>query len=312
MLKRLSILLPVLLLAACSASDGGNGAAVPAPAQTAASAPAATAAPTPQAAVPATDSSAAAPATTASAPAAASTAAMPAATEPTATAPAETAAPPPAAAASRTAFVDSGKWVEGKHYFLISPTQPKVSNTSKIEVVEAFSYGCPACFQAHAFVDKLAASLPDDAVMVYLPVAFRPDENWPVYQRAFYAAQALGVALKAHDAMFDATWKTGETATYDLATGRPKPQAQWPGIEDMAKFYTQFGISADEFVAVANSFSINTRMKRADELVKAYEVGSTPTFVIDGKYRFDVISAGGYPQMIELAQWLVAKEAAGQ
>jgi thiol:disulfide interchange protein DsbA len=53
-------------------------------------------------------------------------------------------------------------------------------------------------------------------------------------------------------------------------------------------------------------------MKRADELVKAYEVGSTPTFVIDGKYRFDVISAGGYPQMIELAKWLVAKEAAGK
>jgi thiol:disulfide interchange protein DsbA len=307
MLKRLSILLPVLLLAACSASDGGNGAAATAPAAAAATVAA------PAAETPADSTSATAPATAQSAPAPAATAAEPASTEPADPAEtSETAAAAPAASASATDFVDTGKWVEGKHYFLISPTQPKVSNTSKIEVVEAFSYGCPACFQAHAFVDKLAASLPADAVMVYLPVAFRPDENWPVYQRAFYAAQALGVAAKAHDAMFDATWKTGETATYDLGTGRPKPQAQWPGIEDMAKFYTQFGVSADEFVAVANSFSINTRMKRADELVKAYEVGSTPTFVIDGKYRFDVISAGGYPQMIELAKWLVAKEAAGK
>ena len=306
MLKRLSILLPVMLLAACSASDGGNSAAATAPAAAAATVAAPAAAPAAE--TPADSTSAAAPATAQSVPAAAATAAEPA--DPAETS--ETAAAIPAAATPATDFVDTGKWVEGKHYFLISPTQPKVSNTSKIEVVEAFSYGCPACFQAHAFVDKLASSLPADAVMVYLPVAFRPDENWPVYQRAFYAAQALGVAAKAHDAMFEATWKTGETATYDLATGRPKPQAQWPGIEDMARFYTQFGVSADEFVAVANSFSINIRMKRADELVKAYEVGSTPTFVIDGKYRFDVISAGGYPQMIELAKWLVAKEAAGK
>jgi protein dithiol oxidoreductase (disulfide-forming) len=57
---------------------------------------------------------------------------------------------------------------------------------------------------------------------------------------------------------------------------------------------------------------VNTKMKRADELVKAYGVGGTPTFVVDGKYRFDVRSAGGYQQAIDLAQWLVAKEAAGK
>jgi thiol:disulfide interchange protein DsbA len=46
--------------------------------------------------------------------------------------------------------------------------------------------------------------------------------------------------------------------------------------------------------------------------VKAYGVEGTPTIVIDGKYRFDGRSAGGYAQMLELAQYLVAKEAAGK
>ncbi|HET7359665.1 MAG TPA: thiol:disulfide interchange protein DsbA/DsbL [Rhodanobacteraceae bacterium] len=292
MLKHVPMVLCVLLLAACSASDGGTDGTPPAattvaPASTVA--PAGTAASMPPAA------SVAAPVAAASSPAVPAAASTPA---------------PPATAA--TAFVDDGKWVEGKNYFLIQPAQPKVTETDKIEVVEAFSYGCPACDHAHAFIDKLAASLPSNAVMVYLPVAFRPDENWPVYQRAFYAAQALGIAAKAHDAMFDATWKTGETATYDLAAGKPKPQAQWPTIEDIAKFYSRFGVSADEFVAVANSFSVNTKMKRAVELVKAYEVGETPTLVVDGKYRFTFTSAGGYAQGIELAKWLVAREAAGK
>jgi thiol:disulfide interchange protein DsbA len=34
--------------------------------------------------------------------------------------------------------------------------------------------------------------------------------------------------------------------------------------------------------------------------------------VVNGKYRYDVTSAGGYAQAIELTQWLVAKEAAGK
>src|SRR6185312_12583435 len=190
MLKRLAILCAALLaLTACGhSSDNGTAApATPAAASTAATAPAAPA--------------------TANAPAAAATAATTAA------------ATPPAAAP----FVDDGKWVEGKDYFRIDPAQPKAVATDKIEVVEVFSYACPACNSFHTAMDQIEKSLPADAVVHYLPAAFRPDENWPVYQRAFYAAEALGVRAKTQDAMFDATWKTGETATYDLSTGRPKP-----------------------------------------------------------------------------------------
>jgi hypothetical protein len=51
---------------------------------------------------------------------------------------------------------------------------------------------------------------------------------------------------------------------------------------------------------------------RADELIRAYEVDSTPTIVVNGKYRFTAATAGGYPQSIELVQWLISKEAAGK
>lgn len=247
------------------------------------------------------------------APASTMTVAAPAVPNSAAPAAVDTAAPAetmPAAAAAAP-FVDNGKWVEGKNYFVIEPAQP-TSHPGKIEVTEVFSYACPACYGFHSTADQIAKSLPPNAVMNYLAASFRPDENWPVFQRAFYAAQALGVVDKTHDAMFDAAWKTGELATYDLKAEKPKPKDAWPTIDDIAKFYAKYGVDPKEFVGVANSFSINTQMKRADELMKAYGVDSTPTMIIDGKYRFTTSSAGGFAQSIELTQWLVAKEAAGK
>ncbi|MBN8923139.1 MAG: protein-disulfide isomerase [Rhodanobacter sp. 68-29] len=293
MLKRLPILCAALLALAACGHSGDNGTAAPAAASTTATAPAA---------------SAPAPAASA-APASAATAA--AASAATAAAPADsTAAAAPAAPAQP--FVDDGKWVEGKDYFRIDPAQPKAIATDKIEVVEVFSYACPACNSFHGAMDQIEKSLPANAVVHYLPAAFRPDENWPVYQRAFYAAEALGVRAKTQDAIFDATWKTGETATYDLNTGRPKPKGAWPTIEDLAKFYAKHGVDPKEFIAVANSFSVNTKMKQADDLIKAYGVPGTPSIVVDGKYRFSPSDVGTVQRAIELTQWLVAKEAAGK
>jgi protein dithiol oxidoreductase (disulfide-forming) len=297
MLKRLTFLCAALLaVTACSHNGSDNGTAAqpqPAPAQT--SAPAAPA----SAAKPAA-------ASTAAAPAAASTANTPAAT-PAAASTAAAAKP----ATPATPFVDDGKWVEGKNYFTIEPAQP-TGNPDKIVVTEAFSYACPACNAFHTSADQLAKTLPADAVMAYLPVSFRPDENFPLFQRAYFAAKALGVAEKTQDAMFDAVWKTGELSSDDLTTGRPKPQSAWPTLDDVAKFYAKYGVDPKEFVAVANSFSINTQMKRADDMVKAYGVEGTPTIIVNGKYRFTPGDAGGYGQSIELAKWLVSKEAAGK
>ncbi len=293
MFKRLPFLCAALLaLAACSHdnsdSGSGNTASPVAPAISTSTAPA-------------TTSSAAAAAST-SAPAASSSAMA------TAAAPsASTAAP----AAPAVPFVDTGKWVAGKNYFLIDPPQP-TSHPGKIEVTEVFSYGCPACNAFHTTADQIARSLPANAVMNYLPAAFRPDENWPMYQRAFYTAQALGLVNKTQDAVFDAAWKTGELSTYNLKGSGLKPKEAWPTIEDAAKFYAKYGADPKEFIGIANSFTVNTKMKQADDLVKAYGVSGTPTIVVNGKYRLDTTSAGGYAQTVELTQWLVAKEAAGK
>ncbi len=196
----------------------------------------------------------------------------------------------------------------GKQYFVIEPPQP--TNTGdKIEVLEVFSYACPACNMVQPTMRKLKAALPENAQIDYLPASFRSDEDWPMFQRAFFTMQALGILDKAHEATFDAIWKdNGPLRISDPTTRRPV--SPMPSIEDAARFYAQFGVTPEEFLGVANSFAVNTKMKRADQQLKAYGVDSTPTLIVNGKYRVTGVSAGGFDKLIEVVLYLVHKESA--
>lgn len=203
------------------------------------------------------------------------------------------------------------KWVEGKNYFAIQNPQP-TGQPDKVVVTEVFSFGCPACNQFQPFINKLRAELPAGAVLRFLPAAFIPTEDWPVLQRAYFTAKALGVDTPtSHDAMFKAIWgPNGPLATYDMATQRPKSMADMPKIEDVAKFYAQYGAKPDTFVATANSFAINLEMKRADKQIVTWGIDSTPTLVINGKWRLTPVSANGAQEAIDLTLFLVNKELA--
>jgi len=210
-------------------------------------------------------------------------------------------------AAAQTPAASGAKWVEGKNYFRVEPQQPTTVPAGKIEVMEVFSYACPVCWRFLPYANQIAKNLPADAQMVYLPVSFNPVEDFPVFQRAFYAAQALGVEAKTHEAVFKAIHMPGgELATYNATTGRLNNPL--PDINDIAKFYAKYGVKPEVFVATANSFAVNMKMKRADAEVKALGVTGTPTMVIDGKWRYDLSSAGGVQQMVELTQYLVGLE----
>ena len=193
----------------------------------------------------------------------------------------------------------------GKQYFLVEPPQPTTTG-DKIEVLEVFSYACPACNSFQTIANKIKSELPENAQMAYLPAAFRPDEDWPVFQRAFYAAQALGLVEKTHDAMFDAVWKEGSLKITDPVSH--KVVQPLPTIEDVAKFYAKYGVTAEEFVGTANSFAVNAKIKRADAQVKAYGVDSTPTIIVNGKYRLNAQSAGGWDKVPALVTYLVNLE----
>ncbi len=207
-----------------------------------------------------------------------------------------------------TAASDDANWVAGTNYIVLVPAQPTAVGPGKIEVTEIFSYACPACNAFHEAVDQLRSSLPSDAALDFVSAGFIPSEDWPTFQRAYYTALELGLMNpRLHDAMFDAVWKTGQLAVVDPQTDRLKEPA--PSIQDIAQFFAhETGVSAAKFVAASQSFAVDARIREANQYIEDCGVEETPTIIVNGKYRLNPGTAGGYDQMIELVKYLVAKE----
>ncbi|MEA3175423.1 MAG: hypothetical protein QOF42_2834 [Gammaproteobacteria bacterium] len=197
-------------------------------------------------------------------------------------------------------------WTEGVNYFVVpSPQKPAVP-PGKVEVTEVFSYACPACNVFVPTMHTLKKSLPANVVLNYVPAAFNTAEDWPMFQMAYCTAQVLGVEDKAHDAMYDAVWKGGDLSVTD---GSGNLKSHMPTIDDAAKFYNQkTGVATDKFLATSKSMTVDMCVRRDQELVRAYRIDRTPTIVVNGKYTLYVQSAGGIDQLIELVNYLVAKE----
>jgi protein dithiol oxidoreductase (disulfide-forming) len=199
------------------------------------------------------------------------------------------------------------EWEEGTHYFRIVPAQPTTVGEGRVEVTEAFSYGCPACDYYLPLVEKLEASLPAAAELTYVPASFNPREQWPLFQRAYYAAQLLKIDEQTHLPMFDAVWDGGELAVVDRQTRKLIDPP--PDLEDVAAFYARIAdVTEEEFLSAAESFSVAMNMNRADHWIKACRVDRTPSFVVNGKYRTHIEAAGSEDELIELVNWLVAEE----
>ncbi len=198
-------------------------------------------------------------------------------------------------------------WTEGVNYARITPAQQTTVPSGKVEVMEVFSYGCPACNAFQPVMEKLRRSLPASAQLVYLPAAFNPAEDWPMFQRAYFAAQALGIAERAHQAMYDAVWKTGELGI--IVPGSNRLKDPLPSIEDAARFYARVaGVNPQQFLAMAHSFGVDSKMRSADAQILAMHVDSTPTVIVNGKYRVIRDSLKSNDELIELVRYLVAKE----
>jgi thiol:disulfide interchange protein DsbA len=183
---------------------------------------------------------------------------------------------------------------EGKQYVELQPAVP-VSVPGKIEVVELFWYGCPHCYQFEPTLNPWVEKLPGDVNFVRIPAMF--GGVWNVHGQMFLALQSMGVEQKVHAAVFDAIHKGGQK----LATP-----------EEMAEFLATQGVDQGAFLKAYNSFGVKAQVEKAKKLAAAYQISGVPVLVVNGKYRFDIGSAGGPEQTVDLADQLIDKERSAQ
>lgn len=167
--------------------------------------------------------------------------------------------------------------VEGTDFVSIPNGQPFDTAPGKIEIVEFFGYVCPFCAAVQPTVSAMKAKLPPDVHFVEVPAAF--GGPWDNYAKAFYAAEAMGLHDKTHDAMFRAI-HVDQTLKGERGMDTP---------EDIAAFYKNYGADPGQFLSSMQSFAVAAKINRARQyMTAAFANGDqmgTPTFLIDGKYR---------------------------
>jgi thiol:disulfide interchange protein DsbA len=111
--------------------------------------------------------------------------------------------------------------------------------------------------------------------------------------------------------MYDAVWKSGELQT--IVPGTSQLRSPQPTIEDAARLYERVtGVKSSDFVAMAKSFGVDSRMRAADAQILAMQVPSTPCLIVNGKYRVNRDAVGpSTDQLIELLKFLIAKDSGG-
>ncbi|MNE32030.1 Thiol:disulfide interchange protein DsbA precursor [compost metagenome] len=82
--------------------------------------------------------------------------------------------------------------------------------------------------------------------------------------------------------------------------------------EEMADFLATQGVDRDKFLATFNSFAIKGQVKQAKDLAQKYGITGVPSMVVNGKYRFDLGTAKGPQGVLNVADYLIAKERAAK
>jgi thiol:disulfide interchange protein DsbA len=179
----------------------------------------------------------------------------------------------------------------GKHYTVLSPAQPTSTDAGRVEVAEVFMFGCPGCFSFEPHIQRWLGRKAAYINFVRIPAPWQPAAL--LHGRAYYAAEALGKTEEIDGDFFN-----------EIHVNRNMLDTE----AKIAALFAKHGVDEATFKSTFNSFAVNAKMKRAEELIRRYRVPSTPTVVINGKYSVNGSMAGSYDAWFAIIDDLAARE----
>ncbi|MBV8306629.1 MAG: thiol:disulfide interchange protein DsbA/DsbL [Gammaproteobacteria bacterium] len=185
---------------------------------------------------------------------------------------------------------------EGKNFNTLTPPQP-TSQSSRIEVVEFFSYGCPHCAHFSPMLNAWVAKLPPDVLFRRVPVSFNRDP-WVNLQRTYYALESTGDLARLDGALFHALHQERKPLYDESAL------ADWVGHN---------GGDAERFTTAYTSLAVNKQSFQADQMAQDYRIAGVPALAIDGRYVAHVAEGTtdedlAMQELLESADALIARE----
>jgi len=181
----------------------------------------------------------------------------------------------------------------GSEFATLTPAVPTATG-DKVEVVEVFWYGCSHCWHLEPIINTWVGTQPAGIAFRRMPAT---GPRWEPHARAYYAAEALGKLDEFHVALFKAM----------QIDRRPILKE-----DDLVKFAGEIGIDEKAFRDAYNSFTVETKVRKAQDLVARYGIDGVPAVIVNGKYRTSPGQTGGKERFIEVLNTLVGQELAAK
>jgi thiol:disulfide interchange protein DsbA len=106
----------------------------------------------------------------------------------------------------------------------------------------------------------------------------------------------MDVPDEAHVALMDRIWKEKNIIR---------------SMDELATFYSQFGLDKEKFLSTSRSFAVDGRLRKDQASIKAYGIRGTPALVLNGKYRISGNEAvASYEAMFDVVDYLIGQEEA--
>jgi thiol:disulfide interchange protein DsbA len=190
-----------------------------------------------------------------------------------------------------SSFAQIERFVAGTHYTeLAAPVN--TNDSSKVEVLEVFWYGCSHCFRFEPLIANWEATMPEDVDFGRFPAMW--NGLMEVHAQVYYTAEAMDALDVVHEHVFNAI---------NIEGNRLQNEGQ------IGALFAKYGINEEEFAKSFNSFSVRTKVNQAKQRMQAYEIRSTPNMIVNGKY---LVATGQsvltQADMLDVVDFLVEKE----
>lgn len=155
--------------------------------------------------------------------------------------------------------------VNGQEYVTLKNPQPVPDQGKKIEVIEFFMYHCPACNMIDPALSAWVKKQGDNIIFKRIHMGSNAPEN-----RLFLTLEALGKENALHSEVLK-TWHVQH-----IQLSNDKKNLEWA---------VKNGIPEKDFLDTYNSFGVTAKLREIPSIADRYQVDSTPTIIIDGRYQ---------------------------
>ena len=158
-------------------------------------------------------------------------------------------------------------------------------------MIEFFWYGCPHCNAFEPTLEAWVRQLPSDVAFRRVPVAFTADP-YVAHQHLYYALESLGLVDAMQRKVF-------------YAVHNERMRLDQPA--QIAAFVTRNGIDPIRFLDAYNSFGVQAKVRKANQLVDGYKIDGVPAIGVQGRFYTSGALAGDNPRSLVVADYLLQR-----